>query len=591
MKGILAIILFLFSTALLAQNQNVADSLRLLYQSEKLADTERLEVLNDIAFNESDPDILIQYANILLNKSQKENNSKYIYNAFSYLGDANRLKGNYETAFDYYFKALKKAEEQNNLKKIGTSSCDIGDTYDAIDDRKNAEVFYNKCIGYLEEYGRDLQLGIAYFNAGDNLLKQHNLDSALLFFNNASEIFNKEQYKAGQAYSIGNIGLTYAQQNKNELAEKKLRQAIEMLKKLGDFYGISSYLIHIADIYIEKEELWLALEYANLAHEHATRMSYKEQIKDASLRLSEIYDAMNKSGQAFDYLKTYITYRDSLKNESIISKMAEMRREHEVAQLRKKMNARTVEAEPEEKEEHQRSYYALLLGVNDYKNNDEKLEDLDKPLQDAESLYSTLTAQYDFDPDNTLKIANPTRADIINALEAVSATITDKDNLLIFYAGHGVWDEKLNIGYWLPSDATSGSKSNWISNSTVRDYIAGLPSKHTLLISDACFSGGIFKTRGMENGGIDEYGFSKLYKLPSRKAMTSGTLNVVPDESQFMKFLIKRLHENNEDYITGRQLFSSIEAAVLNNTGNVPQYGIIQNTGDEGGEFIFIKKE
>ncbi|MGK7392003.1 MAG: caspase family protein [Candidatus Cyclobacteriaceae bacterium M2_1C_046] len=569
----------------------MADSLKTIYQKDILSDSVELKILHAIAFNEGNPDIIIAYSKILLDKSQKQNNKKYVHNAYFHLGNANRLKGNYESAFDYYFEALNQAEKQKNFQKIGASSCAIGDTYAVIDDRQNAQIFYNKCISFLEEYGEELQLGIAYFNAGDNLLNQDKLDSALQFFNRASDIFDKNQYQAGQAYSIGNIGLTYAYQNKNELAEEKLKQSISMLENLGDAYGISAYLIHIADIYIEKDELWLGLEYANLAHEHATQMGYKEQIKDASLRLSKIYEAMNKSGQAFDYLKTYITYKDSLNNESIISKMAEMRREYELAQLKKKMSARTVENEPEEKDEHQRTYYALLLGVNDYKNNDENLEDLDKPLKDAESLFSTLTNEYAFDADKTIKIENPTRADIINALEAISATISEKDNLLIFYAGHGVWDEKLNIGYWLPSDARSSSKSNWISNSTVQDYIAGLPSKHTLLISDACFSGGIFKTRGMGNGGIDEYGFSKLYKLPSRKAMTSGTLSTVPDESQFMKFLIKRLKENDESYMTARQLFSSIEAAVLNNTGNVPQYGIIQNTGDEGGEFIFIRKE
>ena len=35
-------------------------------------------------------------------------------------------------------------------------------------------------------------------------------------------------------------------------------------------------------------------------------------------------------------------------------------------------------------------------------------------------------------------------------------------------------------------------------------------------------------------------------------------------------------------------LFSSFREAVLNNSPTEPQYGIIQNAGDEDGEFIFI---
>lgn len=192
-------------------------------------------------------------------------------------------------------------------------------------------------------------------------------------------------------------------------------------------------------------------------------------------------------------------------------------------------------------------------------------------------------------------LKDPNRSRIINALEAISASITPKDNLLVFYAGHGIWDEKLEIGYWLPADATMNSKANWLSNSRIRDYISGIKTKHTLLISDACFSGSIFKTRGADaeeamESTLQVEGFSKVYRLPSRKAMTSGALNTVPDQSSFMKYLIRRLEDNDKRYVSARQLFTQMETAVINNTSNVPQYGTIQNAGDEGGDFIFIKK-
>jgi hypothetical protein len=91
--------------------------------------------------------------------------------------------------------------------------------------------------------------------------------------------------------------------------------------------------------------------------------------------------------------------------------------------------------------------------------------------------------------------------------------------------------------------------------------------------------------------GLDERGFYRIYKLPSRKAMTSGTLNTVPDQSRFMEFLNKRLRENTNEFLTSRQLFTQIETSIINNTNNVPQFGTIQNAGDEGGDFIFIRKK
>jgi hypothetical protein len=58
----------------------------------------------------------------------------------------------------------------------------------------------------------------------------------------------------------------------------------------------------------------------------------------------------------------------------------------------------------------------------------------------------------------------------------------------------------------------------------------------------------------------------------------------------FLKYLVERLTQNKEKYLPSELLFSNFKSAVMNNSPNVPQYGVIQNVGDEGGDFIFIKK-
>jgi hypothetical protein len=232
-------------------------------------------------------------------------------------------------------------------------------------------------------------------------------------------------------------------------------------------------------------------------------------------------------------------------------------------------------------------YYSLIIGINDYQFNSNNLHDLSKAVGDATTLHQTLIGNFTFSEENSTLLINPDRKEILRRLEILAATITPKDNLLIFYAGHGVWDEKIKVGYWLPSDSKANDKSNWISNSTIRDYIGGINSKHTLLIADACFGGSIFKTR---EANLSDIAMSSLYRLPSRKAMTSGSLSTVPDESKFMEYFIKRLLDTEGKYISARQLFYGLETAVLNNTSTVPQFGVIQDSGDEGGEFIFIRR-
>jgi WD40 repeat protein len=232
-------------------------------------------------------------------------------------------------------------------------------------------------------------------------------------------------------------------------------------------------------------------------------------------------------------------------------------------------------------------YYALLIGVNEYQSDD--VLDLDNPIKDAQSLYDVLLTRYSFEKENINFLKNPTQKDIFFALEDLEKKLTQNDNLLIFYAGHGYWDEKGKVGYWLPSDATKKSKVNWFSNSDLRDFIGGIQTKHTILIADACFSGAIFKSRAPFTEAPQ--GINKLYEVPSRKAMTSGNLQEVPDESIFIKQLVKKLAENKEQYLPSEILFSSMQGYLMNNSTNVPRYGTIQNVGDEGGgDFIFVHK-
>jgi hypothetical protein len=232
-------------------------------------------------------------------------------------------------------------------------------------------------------------------------------------------------------------------------------------------------------------------------------------------------------------------------------------------------------------------FYALIIGINDYK--DSQINSLDKPIRDAEMFYNTITVRYTFNSENVKILRNATMAEMVEALDYYADIVHPEDNFLIFYAGHGVYDKESDIGFWLPSDAKKSSKVAWFRNSTLRDYLKEIKSKHTLLISDACFAGSILKTRtGFTDASL---AINKLYDLPSRKAMTSGTLTEVPDQSAFIKYLINRLLNNSEKYLSAEQLYSNIRIPVINNSNVVPQFGVIQEVGDEGGDFIFILRK
>jgi hypothetical protein len=238
-------------------------------------------------------------------------------------------------------------------------------------------------------------------------------------------------------------------------------------------------------------------------------------------------------------------------------------------------------------------YYALFVGIDAYSGTWKPLKNA---VNDGKAIEALLKSQYKFDVIKTLYNGQATRSNIIDELEWLVANVKENDNVLIYYSGHGELKKELNKGFWVPVDAKTSSTSNYISNSDIQTFLAGIPSKHTLLVSDACFSGDIFRgtvtSLPYENS---EVYYLKTYDRKSRQAISSGGLEPVMDggregHSVFAYYVIQALKSNNAKYFDASQLYNKIKIPVTNNSDQSPDFNPIKNTGDEGGNFIFIKK-
>lgn len=242
-------------------------------------------------------------------------------------------------------------------------------------------------------------------------------------------------------------------------------------------------------------------------------------------------------------------------------------------------------------------YIALVIGINSYSGYWRPLKNA---VNDAEGFANVLREEYQFDEVLTLLDEEATRRNIIQKFEWLADNTTKDDNVLIFYAGHGQFNKSLNKGYWVPVDAASNSVADYISNNDVKTFMGGIPSKHSLLITDACFAGDIFRGSKTESIKFDpnnmEKYYKEVYRKQSRLALTSGGVEEVSDagkddHSIFTYYLIKALKENDKKYFDANQLFNEFRIAVTNNSEQTPMLQVIRDTNDEGGQFIFIRKE
>jgi len=229
-------------------------------------------------------------------------------------------------------------------------------------------------------------------------------------------------------------------------------------------------------------------------------------------------------------------------------------------------------------------YYALIIGNNDY----QYLQKLKTAKSDALSVANILRDKYQFQVD---VIINAKRSDILVALNKYRKNLKREDNLLIYYAGHGILDKEGDEGYWLPVDATDNDQVNWISNSSVTSNIKAMDAKHVMIVADSCYAGKL--TRGLEVREKSTGYLSRLAQKRSRVVLSSGGLEPVIDgggkgnHSIFAEAFINALNDNDE-ILDGHELFTKIRRPVMVNADQTPEYADIRKADHEGGDFLFI---
>ena len=239
------------------------------------------------------------------------------------------------------------------------------------------------------------------------------------------------------------------------------------------------------------------------------------------------------------------------------------------------------------------NYYALIIGVNKYHGTWTPLQNA---VADAKAIEAMLKSKYKFDDFKTMYDEQASRVAIIEAFDNLAKNAKPEDNVFIYYSGHGEFKQELNKGFWVPQDAKTNSVANYISNADLQAFLGGIKSKHTLLVADACFSGDIFRgnTVSVPFEESEKY-YKEVHGLASRQAMTSGGIEPVMDggkdgHSVFAYYLLKTLNENQSKYMDVGQIYNKVKIPVINNSEQSPKLAPVKNTGDEGGQFVFIKK-
>jgi hypothetical protein len=237
-------------------------------------------------------------------------------------------------------------------------------------------------------------------------------------------------------------------------------------------------------------------------------------------------------------------------------------------------------------------FHALLIANENYRN----MQDLTTPIRDVDYIEKLLINRYGF---SVKVLHNATDDQIMRTLHEYANTLTEEDNLLIYYAGRGSTpDGPPDRAYWLGVDADPELRNTWLLAEHVSDKIKDMQAKRILLVTDSCFSRRRVQSATMTVGrGLDPEKFKLLTQFQSRYVLTSGANIPVYDESGdrthslFAKLFLEILRQN-KNVLSGEMLSHEMVNRVRERIESpervTPSYSFLQDAGHTAGDFFFV---
>ncbi len=231
--------------------------------------------------------------------------------------------------------------------------------------------------------------------------------------------------------------------------------------------------------------------------------------------------------------------------------------------------------------------YALIIGNEDYSSYQTDLKsevNVNYAVNDAYTFKEYVVKTIGVPKKQVFLLTNATAGQIyqgIAKLNTLAEIKEGKAELIFYYAGHGLPDEKTKEPYIMPVDVSGSDLQYAIKLNDVYKKLTEFPVKRVTVILDACFSGGarnqgLLAMRGIKIIPKENYLSGKIIIMASSSADESSGAYEEKEHGLFTYFLLKKLQETKGD-ITYKELMDYItekvkeESVLVNNKLQTPR--------------------
>ncbi|MGB0887894.1 MAG: tetratricopeptide repeat protein [Vicingaceae bacterium] len=225
-------------------------------------------------------------------------------------------EGNTSKALEYYLESLMLFEQLNDAHGKAMMLNRIGTIYTKQDNIEKGFEYFQQSLTMYKELKEERHISNPLNNLGSYYKDRGDYPKALDLYNQSLTFDIKNKNQQGAATVLSNIGGIYVVQKKYSEALISFIKGLTIAEEIGDKNVIALILTHIGQVYYDQGDFSSALFNAKNALKIAKEGNYLNRIGNASLLLSDVYEATGKSDKALKMFKIHTTIKDSVKNEN-----------------------------------------------------------------------------------------------------------------------------------------------------------------------------------------------------------------------------------------------------------------------------------
>lgn len=281
--------------------------------------------LGIIFFDKENYDSAIALYKLAMGIRKKLNDEKGIAKLYNKIGIVYQKQGVFDKALENQFNALKLFEKFSDDIGVSYSLNNIGIIHQNMGQYKDAAKFLEQSIVIKEKIKDNYGIAGSYVNLANIYVLEKQFSTAEKYYLKAIEISRQLKDKEYLANALNNLGTQYTTTKQFDKAIPLINESYALRDSLKDTKGMVSCLNNLGEIFIQQKQYDTAFSILTKAMNMAqTAVNCKPELNKIYLSLSKLYESKGEFGKALEMFKNYSATKDSLFNDNLSQRFAEL---------------------------------------------------------------------------------------------------------------------------------------------------------------------------------------------------------------------------------------------------------------------------